>query len=256
MEDYERCLIGTLYVSKFYKSWLIFYKLGLCNTDVRNKLKYEYFCPWNSADGENWNYLSIYGNCQAGDCSSIEESERELFSMFDYWKKATLLADEFEVFDTLSMGLGVRVTEQASQSAVFFRPLSLHALHGFLEVIPESLFDQLRTIGHQSLYKTYDRSSRKWVFSILFGPLSLVNSKPDNSIGFSGLDTQLRTLIWRVTYSFGMLTSGRMDSVHVVDKLLCEYFDEDLEDVITSELKPKRLKYGAVVPAHLGPSSS
>ena len=76
MEDYERCLIGTLYVSKFYKSWLIFYKLGLCNTtDVRNKLKCEYFCPWNSADGENWNYLSMYDNCQAGVFSSIEESE-------------------------------------------------------------------------------------------------------------------------------------------------------------------------------------
>ena len=42
-----------------------------------------------------------------------------------------------------------------------------------------------------------------------------------------------------------------MDSVHVVDKLRCEYFDEDLEDVITSELKPKRLKYGAVVPVRI-----
>ena len=58
---------------------------------------------------ENWNYLSMYGNCQAGECSSIEESERELFSMFEYWKKATLFADEFEVFNTTSMGLGVRV---------------------------------------------------------------------------------------------------------------------------------------------------
>ena len=251
MEDYERCLIGTLYVSKFYKSWLIFYKLGLCNTDVRNKIKYEYFCPWNSGDGENWNYLSMYGNCQAGEFSSIEERERELFSMFEYWKKTTLFADEFEVFNTPSMGLGVRVIEQDSQSAVFFRPLALHALHGFLEVIPESLFDELRTLGHQSLYKTYDRSSRKWVFSILFGPLSLVNSEANNSIGFSGLDTELRTLIWRVTYSLGILTGGSMDSVHVVDNLRCEYFDEDLQDVLTSELKPKRLKYGAVVPVKI-----
>ena len=97
--------------------------------------------------------------------------------MFEYWKKATLFADEFEVFNTPSMGLGVRVIEQASQSVFFFSPLSLHALHVFLEAIPESLFDhQLRTIGHKSLYKTYDRSSRKWGFSILFGPLSLVKS--------------------------------------------------------------------------------
>ena len=171
--------------------------------------------------------------------------------MFEYWKLSTLFADEFEVFDTPSMGLGVRVIEQASQSAVFFRPLSLHALHGFLEVIPESLFEELKSLGHKSLYKTYDRSLRKWVFSILFGPLSLVNSKSNNSIGFSGLDTELRTLMWRVTYSLGMLTSGSIDSVHVVDKFRCEYYDVDLEDVITSELKPKRIKYGAVVPVRI-----
>ena len=98
--------------------------------------------------------------------------------MFEFRKKATLFADEFEVFNTPSMGLGVRVIiEQASQSAVFFRPLSLHALHVFLEVIPESLFEELRSIGHKSLYETYDRTSRKWVFSILLGSLSLVFRK-------------------------------------------------------------------------------
>ena len=42
--------------------------------------------------------------------------------MFEFRKKATLFADEFEVFNTPSMGLGVRVIEQDSQSAVFFRP--------------------------------------------------------------------------------------------------------------------------------------
>ena len=85
MEDFERCLLGTLHVSQFYKSWLIFYRLvGLCNIDVRNKIMYEYFYPWKSADGENWNYLSMYANCQAGEFSSIEERERELFSMFEY----------------------------------------------------------------------------------------------------------------------------------------------------------------------------
>ena len=193
----------------------------------------------------------MYSNCQAGEFISIEERERELFSMFEYWKSSTLFADEFEVFNTPSMGLGVRIIEQDSQSVVFFRPLSLHALHGFLEVIPESLFEELNSLGHKSLYKTYDRTSRKWVFSILFGPLSLVNSKSNNSIGFSGQDSQLRTLIWRLTYSFGVLTSGSNDSNHVVDKFRCEYFDEDLEDVITSELKPKRLKYGAVVPVRI-----
>ena len=98
---------------------------------------------------------------------SVEEEQRELFGMFEFWKKATLLAEKIEVFNTSSMGLGVRVLEQASQSKVFFRPLSLHALHGFLEVIPRSLFEEMRSFGHSSLYKFYYRTTRKWVFSIL-----------------------------------------------------------------------------------------
>ena len=63
--------------------------------------------------------------------------------------------------------------------------------------------------------------------------------------------------MWRVTYLFGLLTSGSIvDSVNVVDKLRCEYFDEDLENVITSELKPKRIKYGAVVPVRIDGGNS
>ena len=57
------------------------------------------------------------------------------------------------------MGLGVRVTGSGG-ALLFFRPLSFHALHGVLEVIPESLFDILRNRGHNSLYKFYDRSTR------------------------------------------------------------------------------------------------
>ena len=171
--------------------------------------------------------------------------------MFELWKKATLLAEEFEVFNTPSIGLGVRVLEQASQSKVLFRPLSLHALHGFLEVIPESLFDEVRSFGHSSLYKFYDRTTRKWVFSILFGPLSLVNSESGNSIGFCGIDTQLRTMVWHLTYSYGFMLYGDNSSAFLVDSFQCEYQDEELEDLITSDLKPKRLKYGAVVPVRI-----
>ena len=125
-------------------------------------------------------------------------------------------------------------------------------MHGFLEVIPESLFEELRSFGHSSLYKFYDRTTRKWVFSILFGPLSIVNSKSGNSIGFCGIDTQLRTMVWRLTYSYGFMLSGDNSSAFLVDSFQCEYQDEELEDLVTtSDLKPKRLKYGAVVPARI-----
>lgn len=252
MENFELCLIRTSFVSKFYKSWLIFYRLGLCNHDVRNKIIHESFCPWKTEEaGNHWNYLKMFGNCQAGEMGDLEEGQRELFGMFEFWKKTTLLADEFEVFQTSSMGLGVRVIEQASQSSVRFRPLSLYALHGFLEVIPQTLFEELRSFGHSSLYKSYDRNTRKWIFSILFGPLSLANSESGNSIGFCGMDSQLRTLVWRLTYLHGFMLSEDSNSATLIDAFQCEYYDEELQDVITSEVKPKRLKYGAVVPLRI-----
>jgi hypothetical protein len=45
--DYELALIQTYSVSKFYKSWIIFYRLGLLVVDdVRNKMKVENCSPW------------------------------------------------------------------------------------------------------------------------------------------------------------------------------------------------------------------
>ena len=214
--------------------------------------------PWTSELDDKWNFLRSCNYHQAGEIGSIDEGKRELDGMFEYWKKTVLCAEEIEVFNTATMGLGVRVSEQLYKSSIFFRPLSLHALHGFLEVIPESLFDELRNCGNNSLYKFYDRSSRKWVYSILFGPLSLVNSKQNgNGIGFCGLDTQLRTLVWRLTYSHGLMLFGENnDAVHLVDSFECEYYDEDEDDVYTSEKKPRRLKYGAVVPVRIDQGNS
>jgi len=137
-KDYEIGLLNTCSVSKFYKSWLIFYRCGLVDVEVRGRIKFEGYMPWNDVDNGNWNYFRWFIN-QLGDNSNFEEGKRELHGMFLYWKRSTLLAEEFEVFDTLSMGLGIR-TKITSDSLLFFRPLSLHALHGFLEVVPSTVF--------------------------------------------------------------------------------------------------------------------
>ena len=245
-KDYENGLLNTFSVSKFYKSWLIFYRCGLVDVEVRGKIKFEGYMPWNNVDPGNWNYYPWFIN-QIGDNNNVEEGKRELLGMFLYWKRSTLWAEEFEVFDTLSMGLGIRA-KITSESLLFFRPLSLHALHGFLEVVPQSLFEELRRIGHNSLYKFYERSSRKWVFAILFGPLSLVNSQEErNGIGFCGKDTELRTLVWELTFSWGLLFCDKSGLVSEVESFQCRYYDSDAEDVMTEEIVPPRLKYGTVM---------
>ena len=39
-KDYENGLLNTFSVSKFYKSWLIFYRCGLVDVEVRGKIKF------------------------------------------------------------------------------------------------------------------------------------------------------------------------------------------------------------------------
>ena len=242
--DYELSLLHTSSVSKFYKSWLIFYRFGLVDAEVRGRIQFEGYMPWSNVNPGNWNSMPWLLH-QVGENGNLEEGKRELHGMFQYWKRSTLWAEEFEVFDTVHMGLGVRVTRSGGAS-LLFRPLSLHSLHGFLEVIPESLFGVLRNCGHNSLYKFYDRSTRKWVFAILFGPLSIVNSRTGIGIGFCGIDAQLRTLVWELSFSWGLLFCDKSRVVSEVDTFECRYYDSDKDDVITKDVIPPRLKYGAV----------
>ncbi len=65
-KDYEYGLLNTFSVSKFYKSWLIFYRCGLVDVEVRGKIKFEGYMPWNNVDPGNWNYYPWFIN-QIGD---------------------------------------------------------------------------------------------------------------------------------------------------------------------------------------------
>ncbi len=52
--------------------------------------------PWESDTSGKWNYLRTYGIEQDGEFGGIVEGENELFCMFEYWRRTTLWADEFE----------------------------------------------------------------------------------------------------------------------------------------------------------------
>ena len=65
--DYELALIQTNSISKFYKSWIIFYRLGLVVDDVRNKMKAGNCLPWCTADFGDWNLCLCGSNNQAGE---------------------------------------------------------------------------------------------------------------------------------------------------------------------------------------------
>ena len=144
--------------------------------------------------------VRLFENCQAGEFGSVEEGQRYVWVLE---KKVSSCLRIWGFQYSFYYESRRKKSTWAGESI-----LSLHALHGFLEVIiPQSLLEELHSFGHSSLYKFYERTSRKWVFSILFGPLSLANGESGNSIDFCGMDThQLRTMVWHLTYSYTLLS--------------------------------------------------
>jgi len=61
------------------------------------------------------------------------------------------------------------------------------------------------------------------------------------------MDTELRTLVWELTFSWGLLFCDKSGLVSEVESFQCRYYDSDAEDVMTEEIVPPRLKYGTVM---------
>ena len=62
---------------------------------VRDNIKFEGYMPWSSnVNPGNWNCMPWLLN-KVGKNGNVEEGKRELHGMFQYWKRSTLLAEEF-----------------------------------------------------------------------------------------------------------------------------------------------------------------
>ena len=79
--DYELSLLHTSSVSKFYKSWLIFYRFGLVDAEVRGRIQFEGYMPWSNVNPGNWNSMPWLLH-QVGENGNLEEGKRELHGMF------------------------------------------------------------------------------------------------------------------------------------------------------------------------------
>ena len=83
LTDYELSLLHTCSVNKFYKSWLIFYRFGLVDAEVTDKIKFDGYIPWSNVNPGNWNCMPWLLN-QVGENGNFEEEKRELHGMFQY----------------------------------------------------------------------------------------------------------------------------------------------------------------------------
>ena len=246
--EYELSLFNTRWISNFFRSWLVFYRFGLVDNVMRHLIEFEGITPWNDDFPPHyWDFDLIPKPMKGGEIRNSSEGSIEWKKFFRYWALYVLDSEEFEVFDTsdtTSMGLGIRCRPQDNNQPLPFRALSFHSLHGFLEIIPEELlFYHLNSVGYPSLYRFFDSSSRSWIYSILFGPLALVNSKSGNfPVGFHHIeDNTGESYVWRLDYSYGRMEScrGSMDTLHwhvnEVHHCSCTGYDSEEEECLTVE---------------------
>ena len=120
--SYEMSLIHTIGISKIYKSWIIWYRFGLVNDVMRDLIENFDYTPWENEDsviGINgipyrpWGFhLFPDTRLLSGELSNSLEGKFEWKGMFRYWKNICLSSEEFEIFSTDDMGLGVRARVQ------------------------------------------------------------------------------------------------------------------------------------------------
>ena len=218
MNAVEIRLFQDLRRSNALKAWLVLYRFGLQDPLLRTLLKtgcqpWEedivnansiLFAPRSGIDF--WKYQEDFCHPPARQLTSYEAGY-EMKSYFKYFVTCTLNGDSFEVFDTDGMGLGIRATQLVS-----FGAISLE-LCGFMEIISYHLYSWLKENRYPSLYHWYDQLNNEFVYGILYGPLSLVNTGPNVDFGFMHWNISGTHSCWRFTYKFGQITEDLGDGV-------------------------------------------
>ena len=135
-----------------------------------------------------------------------KQREHEYWSLIGFHVDSIINSDYFSVVKYQNMGLGLMATVDTTVDDI------AETIPGYLEIINEALFQTLQILGHNSLYKFKDTNNITF-WCILYGPLSLVNSKPV-PIGFlqchpethRELYYEFEYVIFKNRYSGGLLT--------------------------------------------------
>ena len=172
------------------KSWIIFKQFGLDNAYIRHKLCNENFQPWlHHAQYPEWKI----------------EGDENVNIYYEMWCKLTFESIYTEIYDTVSMGLGVR----AKGNNVTLDNI-LSDLPGMLEYITQDMWNELVKLQYPSLYMYQDIENgdidSDITYCILYGPLSLVNHNESSEVGFAHYDNIMNTLLWQMKCECNTIT--------------------------------------------------
>ena len=196
----EKILYETPTISVVLKSWLVFYRFGLNDPPMFEVMKFDNHRPWRHMD-LYWNVPQwVFHPTHTRPIQNtlfVEEAAREWECLLDYWFEVCFVNNTcFEVVVTETMGLGIRITIPSS-----FNDLT-EALLGVLEPLSFMYFDLLHGSQYPSLYEFVDDDEDR-IFSVLYGPLSLVNADLQAPLGFEHFNTLGFDLLVCFTYTYG-----------------------------------------------------
>ena len=194
----DRLLFEDRTISTFFKSWIVFYTIGLQNENYRQYLlNINGLKPWDRSYSLYDPVWKFYPDCCIDHGGlSIAEASSQWQCFIDKWATVTLYTHPFEIILTDNMGLGLRTTAR-----LHFSILS-EMIDGFLEFISEPLFRLLTRMQYRSLYTYLDSDGNRF-YCILFGPLSLANSYAHTPVGFSNTQDDGLELRWKSVFVFG-----------------------------------------------------
>ena len=196
--EYDRILYCSTRVDNWHRSWIVFKYFILYDDELRNMVSGG-FTPWllegNSAFSFSFPWCNLFRPVAEMPLDSMID---EWNSMFEKWVEVTLLSPYFEVFRTMSMGLGVRSKG----------PIPLYALADQIPGFAHSVegmetFETLHQLHHISLIRLTDAEGQPFN-GFLYGPLSLVNSELGSRLQFSNINPRGGISYWNFLYSWGI----------------------------------------------------
>lgn len=196
------------------KTWILMYSIGLCKNDVLQRL-YNGERMWDPLTNEEvpadslWYFKPEWFNPNG---KNKHKRKKEFTTLLTFHADSVVNSDTFNVqcFEGMGLGLIARHNNTVVNIA--------NEIPGYLEYIPPALFNALALLGHKSLYK-YKDIHNNTQYCILYGPLSLVNSKKQIPVGFSNTDPTTNTeLYYELVHTISYGTIDFVDEQNILTR--------------------------------------
>ena len=222
VEEADSVILSSLEIDSFTKSWIVFHKLGLSETSLREELQ-SGFQPWNAPNIESlWVYQSQ--NMTSGPLT-VEEAKAEWNSFMRYWLKQTLQNMKMEILSTSAVTAQQQPTLKLVMIDSGHPSLIIIMLNIFVQPITENMYNSLRILNYKYLYKSNN------TYNILFGPGILARRSNSNTafVHSTGIFSEV---LMQYNYGCGNVYNFDEEELAYYDGVYLRLLNEEDEGII------------------------